>query len=701
MQHKTIGYHLIPALFLIFMFTCVAQTPIAADQQFPERYKKWLEEEVIYIISPTEKSVFLQLNSDRERDLFIEAFWNQRDPTPNSPTNEFKQEHFRRINYANQFFGRSTAKPGWRTDRGRIYIILGEPQDTLRTNERSEMHPTETWFYQGLTQLGLPPGFHLIFYRRGATGEYRLYSPLMDGPQMLMTQYRGDPRDYIGANQALRELDSELAEFTLSLITGDQTTTLGRPSMASDMLVERVENTPVRQIKDIYAQKFLDYKDVIDVEYSTKYIFSDSLVKVTKNPTGIYFVSYALQPERLSVNQYQDSFYTTLKINGTVSNSKGKTLYQYEKSVRLEFDEAQMRDLSHRTFSLQDMIPVIPGRLKLSVLLQNEVSKEFTSLERELLIPDEQNALQMTSLIIGYENRAGGGRLRPFQNGSNQILFQANRVFTQKDDLWLSFQIHGVEQALWERGVLRYRLMQDQEEVLAFVRKVREVQGLPNVVERIVLNELPPAHYEIHVSLNLDNQEVLAEKEEFDVTHVESIPRPWLHTRALPDMSDPIFDFTLGTQYHNNGQYQEARRLLDRAFQKNSQSMDIAMQLSQTLLELREYATVEFVLKPFTDQPEPTGFQAYLVIGAAYRALGRLDEAVDVLNKSLRLNGLNPLTLNAVGDCYIDLGNYAEALKALEKSLEMEPEQTVIKAKVVELRKKMPAHETEPNTQLL
>ncbi len=694
MQRKIPGNHLILALLFIF----IAEAPPAAVQKLPERYKTWLEEEVFYIISPREKSVFQQLNSDRERDLFIEAFWNQRDPTPNSPTNEFKQEHYRRINYANQFFGRSTAKPGWRTDRGRIYIILGEPRDILRTSERSELHPTETWFYQGLTQLGLPPAFHLIFYRRGATGEYRLYSPLVDGPQMLMTQYRGDPRDYITANQALKELDSELAEFTLSLITGDQTTTLGRPSMASDMLVERVENTPQRQIKDIYAQKFLEYKDVIDVEYSAKYIYSDALVKVTKNPNGAYFVSYALQPERLSVNQYQDSYYTTLKLNGTISNSAGKTLYQYEKNVRLEFDETQMRDFSHRTFSLQDMIPVIPGSLKLSVLLQNEVSKEFTSLERDLLIPDEQNGLQMTSLIIGYEKRAGGDRIRPFQNGSNQILFQANRVFAQKDDLWISFQIHGVTQTLWDRGELRFRVMREQEEVLAFARKVRDVQGLPNVLERIILKELPPAHYELHVSLNLENREVLTENEEFDVTHVESIPRPWLYTRALPDLNDPIFDFTLGTQYHNNGQYQEARRLLDRAFQKNPQSLDIAMQLSQTLLELKEYTTVEFVLKPFTDLPEPTGFQAYLTLGAAYRALGRLDEAVDILDKSLRLNGLNPLTLNAVGDCYIDLGNYAEALKALEKSLEMETQQTTIKAKVEELRKKFPAFLTNSGT---
>src|SRR5512136_2188150 len=89
-------------------------------------YRKWLEEEVVYIISPKEKDVFLQLSSDRERELFITAFWNARNPDPNSPKNTVKEEHYRRIQHANQTFGRGLAAGGWRSDMGRIYIILGE-----------------------------------------------------------------------------------------------------------------------------------------------------------------------------------------------------------------------------------------------------------------------------------------------------------------------------------------------------------------------------------------------------------------------------------------------------------------------------------------------------------------------------------------------------------------------------------------------
>jgi len=70
------------------------------------------------------------LNSDKERDLFIEAFWKQRDPTPSTPINEFNEEHYSRIEYANKMFGRETPKPGWKTERGKIYIILGKPMST-------------------------------------------------------------------------------------------------------------------------------------------------------------------------------------------------------------------------------------------------------------------------------------------------------------------------------------------------------------------------------------------------------------------------------------------------------------------------------------------------------------------------------------------------------------------------------------------
>ncbi len=184
------------------------------EGELPPRFKKWLEQETYYIITPLEKEVFRQLQTDKERDLFIEAFWKYRDPTSGTPKNEFKEEHYRRINYADSHFGRGVPKLGWETDRGRIYIILGEPRGIDHHTGESEVYNTEVWFYQGLTQYGLPPGFNLVFFQKGGVGDYVLYSPSADGPQALLTSYFGDQADYVQAFRVLKKINPSLAKVS-------------------------------------------------------------------------------------------------------------------------------------------------------------------------------------------------------------------------------------------------------------------------------------------------------------------------------------------------------------------------------------------------------------------------------------------------------------------------------------------------------
>src|ERR1019366_10399770 len=122
-------------------------------------YKKWLQEEVPYIISDEERSAFLHLQTNEEREQFIEAFWQRRDPTPDTVENEFKEEHYRRIAYANERF--ASGVPGWRTDRGRTYIVYGPPDEieshpsggTYQLPQdqgggQSQAFPFETWRYR-------------------------------------------------------------------------------------------------------------------------------------------------------------------------------------------------------------------------------------------------------------------------------------------------------------------------------------------------------------------------------------------------------------------------------------------------------------------------------------------------------------------------------------------------------------------------
>ncbi|MEE8378116.1 MAG: GWxTD domain-containing protein [Candidatus Aminicenantaceae bacterium] len=684
------------AAFVLFLLLSLMISGEPAHQKtqkrsLPERFANWLEEEVVYIIAPLEEEVFLQLQSDRERDLFIQAFWAQRDPSKGDNENEFRKEHNRRINYANQYFGRATPKAGWKTARGRMYIILGEPNDRIRFEGKNQVYNTEVWFYQGLSKVGLPPGFNLVFFQQGGVGEYILYSPLKDGPMALLTSDFGDQTDHLSAYRRLRDREPELANFSLSLIPGEGPDISGRPSMTSDILLQRIETTPMRTFKDKYARKFLDYKDIVEVEYTANYIDSDSLVKVIKDPSGIYFVHYAIEPERLSVNQINEKYYTVLKLNGSVSDLDGETIHQFEKEIRLEFDKEQIQQISQRPLGIRDMFPLIPGTYKVSILVKNEISKEFTSLERNLLIPSEKDSFQMTSILMGYKKRDNPppeNRLRPFQMGKYQIYFHAKRVFLMQDELVLTFQIHGMSQELKDRGELKYTFLKNDKEFKSFTKRITEYDEVPDFVEQISLQEFFPAHYRVRVTLQIEKQEVLFETDEFDVTHVESIARPWIYSQLLAATDDPAYAYIIGQQFFNSGKLQDALEYLENAYSKKPDNEVFALGLSRIYAELKEYTKIVPILEPLMNLPESPSYDVHFLMGASYRELGEFGKAIEVFDKAIQQFGVNPLVLNALGGCYYRWGQLSKALTTWEKSLEINPEQPEIRKNVKAIKEK-------------
>jgi len=683
------------AFVLLFLVSLMISGETAQQKNkklnLPDRYAKWLEEEVVYIIAPLEEEIFLQLQTDRERDLFIQAFWAQRDPSKGDRENEFRKEHNRRINYANQYFGRATPKAGWRTNRGRMYIILGEPNDRVRFEGKNQVYNTEVWFYQGLSNVGLPPGFNLVFFQQGGAGEYWLYSPLKDGPMALLTSDFDDQMDYLSAYRRLREYEPELADFSLSLIPGEGPDISGRPSLTSDILLQRIETTPLKTVKDKYAQKFLDYKDVVEVEYTANYIDSDSLVKVIKDSSGIYFVHYAIEPERLSVNQFEEKYYTTLKLNGAVSDLDGKTIHQFEKDISLEFDQDQIQQVSQRPISIRDMFPLIPGTYKMSILVKNEASKEFTSVERDILIPSEKEALQMTSILMGYRKRDNPPperRLRPFQMGVNQIYFHSNRVFLMQDNLVLTFQIHGLSQELRDRSEIRYTFFKDGEEFKTLTKRISEYNEVPDFVEQVSLQEFFPAHYRIRVALRIEKREVLFETDEFDVTHAEFIARPWIYSQLLAATDDPVYAYVIGQQFFNSGKAQDAREYLEDAYSKKPDNVLFAVGLSRIYAEQKEYAKIVLILEPLINLSESPSYDVFFLLGGCYQELGEFSKAIEVFDKTIQRFGVNALVLNALGGCYFRSGQISEALAAWEKSLEINPKQPEIRNNVKAIKEK-------------
>src|SRR3984893_13883906 len=159
------------------------------SQDLPTVYQRWLEEDVRWIITPEERSAFIQLKNNEDRDRFVEAFWLRRDPTPGTAENEFKEEHYRRLAYANEHFAQ--AVPGWETDRGRIYILYGPPDEIKVKSARDSgdsVKPTELWHYRWLAEYG--KDIDLKFVDVCGCGDFRLETPLPTTPQPLSNLFR-------------------------------------------------------------------------------------------------------------------------------------------------------------------------------------------------------------------------------------------------------------------------------------------------------------------------------------------------------------------------------------------------------------------------------------------------------------------------------------------------------------------------------
>jgi GWxTD domain-containing protein len=599
---------------LAALILALTALPSAVSAQAPNAaatYKKWLDEEVVYIITPLEREVFQKLRSDRERDLFIAAFWRHRESAQGGSPNSFRAEHYRRIAYADRYYGRTSPLAGWRTDRGRLYIILGEPTSVAKYDTKADLYPTEVWFYQNKEALGLPSGFSLVFFQERGVGDYRLYSPAKDGPQALQSNYFGDAGNSSAAYQSLQKISPELASLSLSLVPGESASLLGRPSLSSDVFLQKVEQSPRRLVAEGYARKFLEFKDVVDVEYSANYLDSDVLIKIIKDPAGLYFVHYAVEPARLSVEQAGDKFVATLKINGTVTDPGGRLIYQFDKTASIAMTGEQVRGASRTKFDFHDMFPLIAGTYRLSLLIKNETSKEFTSAEQTLVIPGETPAVQMTIPILAYKTapaNEAAKRLKPFRLGAIQLYCQPNRVFARSETLAAGFQVHGLTPGQKETGRLRYILSRDGRPVLTKERAIREISAFPDVVEEFPLDGFVPAHYGLAASCLIDGREVVTGREEFDVSQQTALSRPWFYSKLVPDSSDPVYALMIGGQCLSAGRLSEALDLFNRAIVRFGASADLlnglgeAQAVSGLIKEAR--ASWEQSLKLNPQQPE-------------------------------------------------------------------------------------------------
>jgi len=685
--------------FLICLSTLFLWTAASLGAQVPgkplspkdlePKYQIWLEEEAVYIITEKERDVFLQLRTNRERDIFIDAFWRQRDPTPNTPQNEFKDEHYRRIKHANQYYGKESPQPGWKSDMGRIYIMLGEPKTIERYDNQSDIYPLQVWFYEGMGEYGLPNAFNIVFFQKYNAGEYILYSPIRDGPQGLMVHYAGDMASYTEAYYELYKRHPMLANVSISLIPGEATMGI-TPSMASDVLIaSRIPRAPTFRVRDSYAEKLLAYKDIIDVDYTANFIESEFRVFVHRHPTGNAFVHYLIEPSRLSFDQYGDRFVSNLEIDGNITDAKGLFVHQFDRRIPIEMNGRQIASIRDKLFSYQDLFPVIPGEYKLSVILKNTVSKEFTTFECPITIPGPSTAWMSPVLLANKSERATkfAGQVKPFLFGDAQLRPSPRNDFLRTDTMTVYLQLNGLDPELRRSGSLELAFVRNDERTKTLTRRLSDIPDLQNIFEDVVLADMPPDYYFLEATVtDGTGKPVVTEKAPFYITPLAALNRPWVLSMPFPSSDSPEIAYILGRQRLNRDEAETAVPLLESAYRRAPTEPRYALDLARALFKTKDARRAREIARAFVDDEDEPGF--LLLLGESSQTLGEMAEAVSFYKAYLLRFGTNVSVLNSLGECYTALGQTQEALEILTKSLEIEPNQPKIKAAVAALKEK-------------
>jgi GWxTD domain-containing protein len=666
----------------------------------PEKYRKWLEEEVVYIIAPQERAVFVALQTDRERDIFVEAFWKHRNPDPRSDRNVFKEEHYRRLEYANKFYGRSSPLPGWKTDRGRIYIILGQPKNIEQYANVNGVHPTEIWFYLGDPSVGLPTAFNVIFFRKEGAGDYILYSPTEHGPRSLVAESMGGFRDVSrvssrysddeAAYQSLKELEPNLAHQVLSLIPGEQVRP-GAETLASTRLMATIFASPVKKVEVEYADALLKFKDFVEVEYTANYVSSESLFQVIQDPSGVLLVNYTIEPAKISAEAVGGKFEVRFELTGRVSDAQGRTIYQFDKSFPFSLTAAELEDARAKSISIQDAFPLIPGTYTLDVLLKNTLSREFTGAAGKIVVPGAAASPQMSPLLLAYgaeKKPPSAGERIPFRAGDEQILCQSRKSFGPKETLVLFFQIYGLTDDLRTSGGLLITFLKEDREFSTRRARVADYGPGPTFRDIQPLKDFPPGYYQARVAL-IDGQdrELAGRKENFEVSLSPSVPRPLVMAKVVPSVRREDDLLVTGLQYMNSGDLEAAHARLLEAYGLAPARPEIALAYGQILFRQGDFRRVKEVLSPLAGAPEPRA-EVLGLLGQACHALNEFEAALGYYADYLNRFGLNIDILNYLGTCYFQLGNKEEALKAWTKSLEVNPNQGKIRNLVESLKKK-------------
>jgi GWxTD domain-containing protein len=667
----------------------------------PEKYQKWLEEEVPYIITEREREAFLELRSFEERDAFIEAFWRKRDPDPLTPANEFKDEHYRRIEHANRVLGRETPIPGWMTDRGRMYIILGDPRDRESFASAPGIYPAEVWFYEADPKRGLSSPFFLLFFQEGFAGEFRLYSPRVHGPEKLFTYEQfGGETGRMEAYQALRQISGDLAHasITFKADEGAIPGVVQGDSLSTDVLLAEIARSPSRAVDTRYVDAIARGRGVVETDYLFNYIASSASVDVLPGPRGLDQSSFVhwgveIEPQDLTLVFDEDRkvYYTSLEIHLEVETTDPPSkVVQFTREEFLQLSPSEFASVQARPFAYRSMFPLLPGRFNFRAIVKNRAVSQYTILEAEIEVPVRApGEVRIGTPVLLYGAEAAEGSTpadyRPYQFGTHRLDPNTKKVYAIGQNLLAFISLSGAGR----QDRLRLRLF--DRESAAMIGEPREVR-ISNRSEEPVFASLPldglaGGRYRLEVHLEDSAGAILAKSGvDFDLSPRTAIARPWSLRWSPLDPSAPgVVETALAEQYLRLGDRKAARSLYERALAANGDLTAPRLVLGRYYLDEGDRARALSVLEPLAERGSEDP-EVLRTLGDAYLQAGDPARAIGFFEKVLLLSGSDPALLNALGACYASTGNVSKAIESFQKSLEIAPDQAEIRAKLKDLQ---------------
>src|SRR5579859_874700 len=486
-------------------------------------YKKWLDEDVVYIITDEERAAFKQLSNDEERDNFIEAFWQRRDPTPDTEENEFKEEHYQRIAYANEHF--AAGVPGWRTDRGRIYIVFGKPDEIEShpsggTYERpmeegggeTSTFPFEQWRYRYIEGIGQE--VIIEFVDTCMCGEYHMTIDRSEKDALLMTPNAGLTMwEQMGmANKAQRFNGSGMERLGLGPDS----------SMLQTKEFDRLEQ--FAKLQQAPKVKFTDLEEAVNSKVILNPMPFDvraDFVKVTSD-TVLVPITIQMKNRDITFVNKDGVQRGTVNIFGRLSTLTGKIVQTFEDTVQVDVPAELLPRTAENASVYWKALPLRTGRYKLNVAIKDVNGDRKGVWSRSIVVPEySDDKLSTSTLIVADQMEPvptkaigtgnfviGTMKVRPRVAPADGKPAVFKRDKDQKLNFWMQVYNLGVDEKTHKPSATVEYDITNIATNKSVVQKVENTDTMGNVGDQLTLQKsiasanLQPGVYKIQIKVN-------------------------------------------------------------------------------------------------------------------------------------------------------------------------------------------------------